>query len=304
MQRFINNWSTVLTAPATTAAASLSVPLTDAAKLIGLGAGDYYLLTLTIVDGSGAETAWEIVRVTGAAGGVLAVDRAQEGTDALELAAGTRISARITAATLASKGFWPYYMDKAQQDQDNSNTSLPTLRYGSLVNVEVAGSDVTGVNVYRMIPERDLLINRMTFSVMVMGGAGTELDLICGVVYDSDANGMPDSVLATTAPQDLASQKHGGVFVGGEILLEAGKPYWLGTHTEIVTPGVQLSVTSVDKAGENLHWYIYGLYSYDAIWADVGASPGSTPANWAAKVDVSPVNLQWIPVVGIGEKNV
>lgn len=304
MQRFINNWSTVLTAPATTAAASISVPLTDAAKLIGLGAGDYYLLTLAIVDGSGAETAWEIVRVTGAAGGVLAVDRAQEGTDALELAAGTRISARITAATLARKGFWPYYMDKAQQDQDNSNASLPTLRYGSLVNVEVAGSDVTGVNVYRMIPERDLLINRMTFSVMVMGGAGTELDLICGVVYDSDANGMPDSVLATTAPQDLASQKHGGVFVGGEILLEAGKPYWLGTHTEIVTPGVQLSVTSVDKAGENLHWYIYGLYSYDAIWADVGASPGSTPANWADKVDVSPVNLQWIPVVGIGEKNV
>lgn len=305
MQRFINNWSTVLTAPATASAVSLLVPLADAAKLIGLGAGDYYLLTLAIVDGSGAETAWEIVRVTGAAGGVLAVERAREGTDALVLAAGTRISARTTAETMARKGFWPYYLDKASQDRDNSNLSLPTLRYGSLIDVVVAGADVNGVNVYRMIPERDLIINRMTFSAFVMAGAGTYLDLICGVVYGSDANGMPSNLMAATPPQDLADVRYGGAFVGGaQVLLEAGKPYWLGTHTEIVTPGAQLTVTSVDKAGENLSWYIYALYSYDAMWADVGASPGNTPANWATRLDVRPVNLKYIPVVGIGEKNV
>lgn len=221
------------------------------------------------------------------------------------LAKGTATVNDWVKVPAAKNGVWPFYLDKVQQDRDNSNLSLPTLRYGSLVDVEVAGADVSGVNVYRMIPERDLLINRMTFSAYVMDFAGTYLDLICGVVYGSDANGMPSNLMAATPPQDLAEPRYGGAFVGGaQILLEAGKPYWLGTHTEIVTPGAQLTVTSVDTAGENLSWYIYALYSNDAMWADVGASPGSTPASWAASADVSPVKLKYIPVVGIGEKNV
>ena len=78
------------------------------------------------------------------------------------------------------------------------------------------GAVVGGVNVYRMIPERDLLINRMTFSAYVMDFAGTYLDLICGVVYGSDANGMPSNLMAATPPQDLAAPGYGGAFVGGE----------------------------------------------------------------------------------------
>lgn len=221
------------------------------------------------------------------------------------LAKGTATVNDWVKVPAAKNGVWPFYLDKVYQDSDNSNLSLPTLRYGSLVDVEVAGADVSGVNVYRMIPERDLLINRMTFSAYVMAGAGTYLDLICGVVYGSDANGMPSNLMAATPPQDLADVRYGGAFVGGaQILLEAGKPYWLGTHTEIVTPGAQLTVTSVDTAGENLSWYIYALFSFGAMWADVGASPGSTPASWAASANVSPVNLKYIPVVGIGEKNI
>lgn len=221
------------------------------------------------------------------------------------LAKGTATVNDWVKVPAAKNGVWPLYLDKAYQDRDNSNLSLPTLRYGSLVDVEVAGADVSGVNIYRMIPERDLLINRMTFSAYVMDFAGTYLDLICGVVYGSDANGMPSNLMAATPPEDLAEPRHGGAFVGGaQILLEAGKPYWLGTHIEIVTPGAQLTVTSVDTAGENLIWYMYALHSYDAWWADVGASPGSTPASWAASADVSPVNLKYIPVVGIGEKNI
>lgn len=315
MQLFVNNWSSQLTAALTTAAVQLSVDPDQAAKLVGLGDGDYYVLTLVAVDGNGVEVAWEIIEVTGVAGGVLDIGRGQEGTIPLAFAVGAFVSARLTAGTISAiaaamqptpvvaQGFWPYYLNKADQDKDNSNTSLPTLRYGSLINLEVAGSDVSGVNVYRMIPERDLLINRMTYSAFVTGGTATEDDLICGVVYDSDSNGMPGGLLAKTSAENLMQQRTGGVFAGGaQILLEAGKPYWLGTHSEIATPGLQLTITTVDKAGENLSWYIYGLYSYDAIWADMGAIPGSTPASWASKVDESPVNLQYIPVVGIGEK--
>lgn len=100
MQLLINNWSAVLTAPATASAVSLSVPLADAAKLVGLGAGGYYLLTLAEVDGAGLETAWEIVKVTAAASGVLTVERHQEGTLARDWVAASAISARVTKGTL------------------------------------------------------------------------------------------------------------------------------------------------------------------------------------------------------------
>lgn len=100
MQLFINNWSAVLTAPAAASAASLSVPLADAAKLTGLGAGGHYLLTLAEVDGNGLETAWETVKITAAAAGVLAAQRGQEGTTARDWAAGSVISARVTKGTL------------------------------------------------------------------------------------------------------------------------------------------------------------------------------------------------------------
>ena len=100
MQLFINNWSAALTAPATASAVSLSVPLADAAKLTGLGGGDHYLLTLAELDGNGLETAWEIVKVTGAASGVLTVHRAQEGTTALDWVSASAISSRATKGTL------------------------------------------------------------------------------------------------------------------------------------------------------------------------------------------------------------
>lgn len=101
MQRFINNWSAVLAAPVTASAVSLSVPLADAAKLTGLGSGDYYLLTLAEVNQAGQEVAWEVVKVTAAADGVLTVERGIEGA-AREWLAGAAVSARVTAGTLAS----------------------------------------------------------------------------------------------------------------------------------------------------------------------------------------------------------
>ena len=100
MQLFVNNWSAALTASATAVAVQITVDPAESAKLTGLGSGDYYLLTLAMLDGGGSETAWEVVRVTGKASGVLDVVRAQEGTTALIWASGAGISARATKGTL------------------------------------------------------------------------------------------------------------------------------------------------------------------------------------------------------------
>lgn len=200
---------------------------------------------------------------------------------------------------------WPPYLDKALQDADYSNKSLPTIRYGALVNGTDTGSAVHGVNVYRFVPERDLLINRLTYGLSVQAGAGTAADTVCGVVYGSDANGMPGDLLGATPAQDLTTTRNGGALAGAAtVAMKAGKTYWIGTHINIVTPGVDVSFVTVATGTENIEWYIYGLYSYDALWADMDVPPGSTPANWSANIDKSPINLALIPVVGIGEKNI
>jgi hypothetical protein len=99
MQLFINNWATVLTAPALSGALSLSVDPGKAAELIGLAGTDHYLLTLSAsVDG--IETAWEIVKVTAVSGSVLTVERGQEGTVAVGWGVDAEISARATAGSL------------------------------------------------------------------------------------------------------------------------------------------------------------------------------------------------------------
>lgn len=95
MQLFINNWSASLAAQAAIGVGVISIEPVKAAQLVGLGSGDYYLLTLALLDG-GAETAWEIVRVTGVAGGDLTVLRAQEGTAELAWSIGTPVTARLT----------------------------------------------------------------------------------------------------------------------------------------------------------------------------------------------------------------
>lgn len=99
MQLFINNWAAELTAPALSGDLTLSVDPAEAAKLVGLGSGDHYLLTLAEVV-EGQETAWEIVKVTANAAGVLTVERGQEGTAPFAWSVGASISARATAGTL------------------------------------------------------------------------------------------------------------------------------------------------------------------------------------------------------------
>lgn len=90
-------------------AAELSASGTLAILATGQGArfpaptgGDFFLATLILLDGNGAETAWEIVKCTARATDGLTIERAQEGTTARIWPVGTRIELRTTAGTLDS----------------------------------------------------------------------------------------------------------------------------------------------------------------------------------------------------------
>lgn len=90
-------------------AAELSASGTLATLAAGQGArfpaptgGDFFLATLILLDGNGAETAWEIVKCTARATDGLTIERAQEGTTARIWPVGTRIELRTTAGTLDS----------------------------------------------------------------------------------------------------------------------------------------------------------------------------------------------------------
>ena len=99
-QLFINNWVGHLFEAVASGEMTTQVEPELAARLVGLGSGDFYLVTVAIKDSEGAEVAWEVMKVTGVSGGELTVERAQEGTSALSLPAGSEVSARVTAGAL------------------------------------------------------------------------------------------------------------------------------------------------------------------------------------------------------------
>ncbi|QMV62778.1 hypothetical protein VUJ49_22680 [Pseudomonas berkeleyensis] len=100
MQLYLNNFATTLLAPADADADQFSVPPDEAALLVGLDGANYYCLTAVLRDDLGREVAWEIIRVTSKSGGMLTVQRHQEGTTALNLEAGAELHLRLTAAAL------------------------------------------------------------------------------------------------------------------------------------------------------------------------------------------------------------
>lgn len=100
--QWINNWSSALTSALSAVGTVANVDPNAAARLTGFGGGNYFLLTLVGYDETGNENAWEIVKVTGAAGGSLTIERAQEGTAATEWPVGSRIELRLTAGAVAT----------------------------------------------------------------------------------------------------------------------------------------------------------------------------------------------------------
>lgn len=92
MQRFINQWQTSLIATLAPGGLSMRIGSAVAARLSFEG-GTWYKVTLT----NAGRTAWEIVKVTGGADGVLDIERGEEGTQPAEWPAGSVVFIELTA---------------------------------------------------------------------------------------------------------------------------------------------------------------------------------------------------------------
>lgn len=104
MQLFKNNASSSL---------AFDVNATDNTLVLAAGEGnrfpspagvEFFLLTLT--QGVGLESSWEIVKCTARSGDSLTVARAQEGSVGLAWAAGSKAELRVTAGTLVYSSSW------------------------------------------------------------------------------------------------------------------------------------------------------------------------------------------------------
>ena len=122
-------------------AAELSAAGTLATLATGQGSrfpaptgGDFFLATLILLDGNGAETAWEIVKCTARATDGLTIERAQEGTTARIWPVGSRIELRTTAGTLDS------FTDVTQAAAAAPVQSV----FGRTGTVTLQSTDVTG----------------------------------------------------------------------------------------------------------------------------------------------------------------
>lgn len=133
-QVFKNNAYSSLAAELSAAGTLASLATGQGARFPAPTGGDHFLATLILLDGNGAESAWEIVKCTNRATDGLTIERAQEGTTARIWPAGTRIELRTTAGTLDS------FTDTAQAAAAAPVQSV----FGRTGAVTLQSADVTG----------------------------------------------------------------------------------------------------------------------------------------------------------------
>ena len=97
--KLANNAVGLLASGLTTSATSLTLSTGQGARFPALAAGEYFIAT--IIRNFDREN--EIIKVTARAGDVLTIERAQEGTTALEFVVGDVLELRLTAGLLAGE---------------------------------------------------------------------------------------------------------------------------------------------------------------------------------------------------------
>ena len=101
-QVFKNNAFASLAAELSAAGTLATLATGQGARFPAPSGGDHFLATFILLDGNGAETAWEVVKCTSRATDGLTIERAQEGTTARIWPVGSRLEMRVTAGTLDS----------------------------------------------------------------------------------------------------------------------------------------------------------------------------------------------------------
>ena len=133
-QVFKNNAYASLAAELSAAGTLASLATGQGSRFPSPSGGDFFLATLILLDGNGAETAWEIVKCTARATDGLTIERAQEGTTARIWPVGSRIELRTTAGTLDS------FTDVTQAAAAAPVQSV----FGRTGSVTLQSTDVTG----------------------------------------------------------------------------------------------------------------------------------------------------------------
>lgn len=133
-QVFKNNAYASLAAELSAAGTLATLAAGQGARFPSPAGGDFFLATLILLDGNGAETAWEIVKCTARATDGLTIERAQEGTTARIWPVGSRIELRTTAGTLDS------FTDVTQAAAAAPVQSV----FGRTGSVTLQSTDVTG----------------------------------------------------------------------------------------------------------------------------------------------------------------
>lgn len=133
-QVFKNNAYASLAAELSAAGTLATLAAGQGARFPSPAGGDFFLATLILLDGNGAETAWEIVKCTARATDGLTIERAQEGTTARIWPVGSRIELRTTAGTLDS------FTDVTQAAAAAPVQSV----FGRTGTVTLQSTDVTG----------------------------------------------------------------------------------------------------------------------------------------------------------------
>ena len=236
-QIFTNNARGTLAAPL--GAADTTITLAAGHSLPVLHAGDHFVATLAGIDSqSREENAWEIVRVTATGNDTLTVERAQEGTAALDWATGTPISIRETAAALTEFA--------AKDFTDEQITELKGVaQHSEKVGAELVFDEDTLINESNLSETSSDLGMEQTTLVIPSPGANVNVETPFSLRVGPLADTRPGTIelqLTLTAATAIAGQTSldgvrvslGGVDLGAiNLELEAG----VQTFTLPVTRG-------------------------------------------------------------------
>lgn len=200
-------------------AAELSAVATVATLATGNGAnfpaptaGDFFLATLILLDGNGAESAWEIVKCTARATDGLTIERAQEGTTARIWPAGTRIELRTTAGTLDS-----FTGTAAAAVAAHEAAGDPHPQYQAAL---VSGTNIKTVNGQSILGAGNIEIQGGVGGLIgIQGGQGFGVGEYSGT--------LPPGFSAMTGTSDKASANYGNYqYSDGSIMVFVPRFYY------------------------------------------------------------------------------
>lgn len=290
-QLFANNVATKLATAAQSTDSNIAVLSTSGMPtLVG---SDFFLLTLAEIT-EGAETAWEIVKVTAINGNNLTIVRAQEGTTARFWEGGTKAEMRLTAESLSLKTvngtslFGVGNITTPTTTVNNTLTSTSTTEALSaaqgkvLQDSKLAASSYTAADVLTKIKTVD------------GSGSGLDADLLDGA-HATDFNKIQGNLSGTAI--DFNNLTSHGTYhqpVNGGTVTYTNAPVGVTNTSRFILTNVMatgddfLQIVSVqDGPGMGRMFMRHHQDATWFVWVEVWTSARSGTANGIATLDAT-----------------